>query len=72
MAVQEKINISYDVPPQFYLTLSDLAEKIDGDTADVLRKAVALMLVEIEAKEQGETIWIAEKRHRLEAEIVGI
>lgn len=72
MAGEEKINISYDVSPQFYLTLSDLAEKIDGDTADVLRKGVALMQVALEAKEQGKTIWIADKRHRLEAEIVGI
>lgn len=72
MAVQEKINLSLDVSPKFYATLNELAEKIGGEQADVLRKAIALMQVAVKAEESGKHLWIVDENKELDTEIIGI
>lgn len=70
--VKEKVRLSLDVSLELNQTLEDLAEKIGGTKSEVLRKAIALMEVMVEAKQQGKKVGIADKDQPLATEIVGI
>ena len=73
MSVQEKterVKINLDVSPEVYATLNYLAEKIKGDTADVLLNAIALMEIAVEAENLGKSLWIVDKDKKLDTEIV--
>lgn len=70
--VREKVRLSLDVSLELNQTLEDLAEKIGGTKSEVLRKAIALMEVMVEAKQQGKKVGIADKDQPLATEIVGI
>lgn len=70
--VKEKVRLSLDVSLELNQTLEDLAEKIGGTKSEVLRKAIALMEVMVEAKQQGKRVGIADKDQPLATEIVGI
>ncbi len=76
MTVQEgtnqRIQINLDLSTELYETLSNLSQKLNGDNAEVLLKAIALMEVAVEAKEKGKHLWIADENKNLETEIVGI
>jgi predicted transcriptional regulator len=75
MTVPEKggrVKISLDVSPELYNTLNNIAQKMGGNSADVLLNAIALMEVAVEAKQQGKHLWIADENKNLESEIVGI
>ncbi len=68
----QRIQINLDLSPELYETLNNLAQKINGDNAEVLLKAIALMEVVSEAKQKGKHIWIADENQNLETEIIGI
>lgn len=68
---KQRVQINLDLSPELYETLNNLAEQINGDNAEVLLKAIALMEVAVEAKQQGKHIWIADENQNLEAEVVG-
>ncbi|MEH2009300.1 DNA-binding protein [Nostoc sp.] len=75
MTTQEKnqrIQINLDFSPELYETLNNLAQHINGDNAEVLLKALALMEVAVEAKQKGKHIWLADDNQNLETEIIGI
>lgn len=67
-----KIRLSLDISPEANALLEELAEKIGGTKSEVLRKAIALMEVAVEAKRQGKKFGIAEKEQPLATEIVGL
>jgi predicted transcriptional regulator len=67
-----KVRLSLDISPELYDLLSDLAAKTGGTKSDVLRKAIALMEVAVEAKRQGKKFGVAEKDQQLTTEIVGL
>ncbi len=69
---KRRVQINLDLSPELYDTLNDLAEQINGDSAEVLLKAIALMELAVEAKQQGKHIWIADENQNLEAEVIGI
>lgn len=66
------VRLSLDVSPQLNETLESLAERTHGTKSDVLRKAIALLEVAVEAKEQGKDFGVAEKGTALATKIVGI
>jgi predicted transcriptional regulator len=72
MATKEKIRLSLDVSPELDEKLEDLAETIHGTKSDVLRRAIALFDVVVEARKQGKKIGIAEPDQPLATEIIGI
>ncbi len=75
MTVQEKghrVQISLDVSPELYQTLNNVAQKLNGDPAEVLLKAIVLMQLAVDAQQQGKHLWIADDNQNLETEIVGI
>jgi predicted transcriptional regulator len=68
----EERDLSLDISPELNDLLNDLAAKMGGTKSDVLRKAIALMEIAVDAKRQGKKFGIAEKDQQLATEIVGI
>ncbi len=69
---KEKIRLSLDVSTEMNELLERLADATGGTKSDVLRRAVALMEVLVEAKRQGKKFGIAEKDQPLATEIIGL
>lgn len=69
---KEKVRLSLDISPELNSLLEELATAIGGTKSDVLRKAIALMEVMVQAKKQGKKFGIAEKDQPLATEIIGI
>lgn len=68
----EKVKLSLEVSAELNKTLERLAEGIGGSKSEVLRKAIALMDVALEAKQRGQKFGIANKDQQLATEIVGL
>ncbi|MEH2303388.1 MAG: DNA-binding protein [Nostoc sp.] len=68
----QRIKINLDLSPELYETLNNLAQQINGDNAEVLIKAIALLEVAVEAKQKGKHIWILDENQNIETEIIGI
>ena len=69
---KEKVRLSLDISAELNELLERLASTTGGTKSDVLRKAIALMEVAVEAKRQGRKFGIAEKDQPLATEIVGL
>lgn len=69
---KEKIRLSLDLNNDAYEALDHLAAEMGGTKSDVLRRAIALMEVVIQAKKEGKKLGLAEKRSDLVTEIIGI
>ncbi len=61
MALPTPVHFSLDVSEGFDRVLEDLAEKTGRSRSEVLVKAVALMAIAVEAKEQGKKDWLRRK-----------
>lgn len=72
MSSEKPVRLSLEVSPQLNAKLEELAEKLHGSKSDVLRRAVALMDVAVQAKEEGKKFGVANKDQELATEIVGI
>jgi predicted transcriptional regulator len=68
----DKVRLSLDVSAELNKTLEELADKTMGSKSDVLRKAIALMEVAVEAKEKGENVGVVNKKGELVTRIVGL
>ncbi|BAY73880.1 hypothetical protein NIES25_02880 [Nostoc linckia NIES-25] len=68
----ERIQINLDLSPEIYETISNLAQQINRDHAEVLLKALSLLEVTVEAKQRGKHIWIVDENQNLETEITDI
>ncbi len=69
---RNRIRLSLELSPEANALLEDLAEKIGGTKSEVLRKAIVLMELAVEARRQGKKFGIAEKDQPLAKEIVGL
>ncbi len=67
-----KVRLSLDISTEMNSLLEQLSEKTGGTKSDVLRKAIALMEVAVDAKRQGKKFGIAEKDQQLATEIIGL
>lgn len=70
--MSEKIRLSLDLSPELNRTLDDLAQESHTTKAEILRRAIALMEVAREARQQGQRLGILDKDKRLVSEIVGL
>lgn len=74
----DKVRLSLDVSPELNSLLESLATRTGGTKSDVLRKAIALMDVAVDAKEGGKRLLLVDKPNavtddpRLVTEIVGL
>lgn len=69
---KEKVRLSLDISPELNKLLEDLAATTGGTKSDVLRKAIALMEVAVDARRRGLKLGLAEKDQTLATEIVGL
>jgi predicted transcriptional regulator len=69
---RDKIRFNLDLSPEADLLLEDLAEQMGGTKSTVLRKAIALMKIAVEARREGRKLGIVEIDQPLATEIVGI
>lgn len=70
--VKEKVRLSLDISPELNTLLEQLAASTGSTKSEVLRKAIALMEVAVEAKRQGKKLGIAERDQQLTTEIIGL
>ena len=71
---QERPTIRFDleISPQLYVSLESLAANTGSTISEVLRKAIILLELAVDAKRQGKKFGIAEKDQQLATEIIGI
>lgn len=69
---KEKVRLSLDISPELNALLEQLASATGGTKSDVLRKAIALMEVAVDAKRRGLKLGLAEKDQPLTTEIIGL
>jgi predicted transcriptional regulator len=69
---KEKVRLSLDISPELNALLEQLAIRTGGTKSDVLRKAISLMEVAVEAKRQGKKFGVAERDQQLATEIIGL
>ena len=68
----DKVRLSLDVSPELNRTLDELATKIHGTKSDVLRKAIVLMELAVQAKDREQKLGIIDKNRHVVTEIVGL
>jgi predicted transcriptional regulator len=69
---RNKVRFNLDLSPETDSLLEDLAEQMGGTKSEVLRKAIALMKIAVEARCEGRKFGIAEADQPLAIEIIGI
>jgi predicted transcriptional regulator len=69
---KEKVRLSLDISPELNTLLEQLAATTGGTKSDVLRKAIALMEVAVDAKRRGLKLGLADKDQQLTTEIIGL
>jgi predicted transcriptional regulator len=67
---KETVRLSLDVSVELNKLINQLAKETNSTKSDVLRRAVTLLNVAVEAKQQGKKIGIAEKDQPLTTEII--
>ncbi len=67
-----KVRLSADISPELYDKLTELSEEMNVTKSDVLRRAIALVDVALQAKKSGKKFGVAEKNQTLTTEIVGV
>jgi predicted transcriptional regulator len=67
-----KIHFSLEMSPQLHDLITELAERTGQSKANLLRQAVALMEVAVEASEQGKAFGVFGEDGALEREVTGI
>ena len=68
----DPVRLNLEMSPELNRLLDDLAIKIHGTKSDVLRKAIVLTELAIQAKEQEQQLGIISKNRRVVTEIVGL
>ncbi len=67
-----KIRLSLDITPEANELIEKMAEDLGTSKAEVMRKAIAVMKVAVDAKKDHKHLGVSTKRESLETEIVGI
>lgn len=70
---RDRIKLSLEISTELNDVLEQMVDKHVGtNKSEVLRKAIALMQVAVEAKEQGKKVGIADKHQSLATEFIGL
>jgi metal-responsive CopG/Arc/MetJ family transcriptional regulator len=68
----EKVRFELQVSQELSQVLDDIAESSGGNRTDVIRQALALMLVAHNARKDGRHIGLVSDRTKLDTEITGL
>lgn len=72
-SARARVRLSLDVSPALNERLEEIAAATHSTKSEVLRKAVALMDVAVEAREHGQKLWVSDQPPAgVSREIVGI
>jgi len=69
---EKMVRLSLELSPDLNRLLDDLSERMHTSKSEVLRKAIGLIEVAVDAREKGKVLGIADKTTPLETRIVGI
>lgn len=72
MTEKAKVRLSFEITPELNREIEQIADQVGGSKTEVLKKAIALMRVAVDAKREGKKLGIAEKSQSLTTEIVGL
>jgi hypothetical protein len=72
MESNTRVQLSLEVSPEFYTVLQNLSSEIHISEGDVLKKALTLLRIAVEAEKRGQKIGIVEKKQPVDTEIVGV
>lgn len=67
-----RVRLSLDVSSKVNDQLEALAEEEGTSKSDIMRKAIALVIVTVEAKHKGQKLGILDKDRQVLSEIVGL
>lgn len=70
--MNEKVRLTLDVSADLNRTLEALTEKTGGTKSELLRRAIALMEVAVEAKQRGQRLGLVDREDKLVTRIVSI
>lgn len=68
----DKVRLSLEVTTELNRTLEELATQVGGTKSDAIRKAIALLSVAIEGKQQGQSMGLVDRDNKLVTRIVGV
>ncbi|MGI4876159.1 MAG: hypothetical protein ACRYG4_01585 [Janthinobacterium lividum] len=71
MASESKVRLSLDLSPQTNSLLERVVSDQGTTKSDVLRKAIALVIVAEDARREGRSLGVIDANKQLVAEIVG-
>lgn len=69
---KDVVRLNLDISAQLNAKLDGLAESIGGSKSDVLRKAIALMELAVDAKNNAQKLVVVDSSNKIVKEIVGI
>jgi predicted transcriptional regulator len=69
---EKPVRLSLEISPALNATLDELAGRTHATKSEILRKAIALMEVAVDAKASGRKFGVANDGQELATEIVGI
>ncbi len=67
-----KVRLTVDVTDELYERLDQLADETGGSKSELLRKAIVLVDVAIQAKHQGRQMAVVDKNEKVVTTIVGL
>lgn len=67
-----RVRLTIEFSKETDALLNDMARRMGGTRVDVLRKAVNMMHVALEAKEQGQRFGVIDEHGHLQTRIVGV
>ena len=70
--MQGKVRLTVDVSPELNETLDQLADNAHLSRSEILRRAIALMKVAAQARENGQKLALIDKDQPALPEIIGI
>jgi predicted transcriptional regulator len=71
-ANNNRTRLTFDVSAELNEVLERLAEKTSGTKSEVLRKAIALMDVAVDAKGKGQRVGLLDEKDQVVTRIVGL
>ena len=69
---REKIRLTLDVSPDLNQTLEHLASQTGSTKSDLLRRAIALVEVAVEARQKGQRLSLSDENDKVLTKIVGL
>ena len=68
---KSKVRLSLDVSKEMYELICDLSKRTGSSNSDILRKAITLIKIALDAKNKGNGIAIVNEKREIVSELIG-